>query len=207
MRITEGTGGYMCGRHIPPPLSLSPPSLMSTSRPLVTGTYDSPESADRAYSDFRERGYSDEDIHVMMSEDARKRYYDRDADAVKIDEGSKAMEGAGAGAAVGGTLGGVVGAIAGIGGAVLVPGIGVIAGPLAGALAGAGAGGAGGSLVGALIGAGIPEDHAEMYKRDIESGNIVMGVHPRDDDRDYVRDRYREYGARNVYSSYDTETV
>ena len=30
---------------------------------------------------------------------------------------------------------------------------------------------------------------------------------PLDEDRDYVRDRYQEYGARNVYTSYEDEPV
>ncbi len=170
-------------------------------RPLLTGSYSDYESADRAYSDLRERGYTDEDLHVIMSEDTKKRYYDRDVDQIKIEEGSKAMEGAGVGAAVGGTAGGVIGAIAGIGGAILIPGLGAIAGPLAGALAGAGAGGAGGSLIGALVGAGIPEETAHAYEKDIKDGRVVMGVHPRDDDREYVRERYDTYGAENVYYS------
>ena len=168
-------------------------------RPLMTGTYRDYNQADRAYADLRDRGYTDEDIHVIMSEDTKKHYYDRGVDQVEIEEGSKAMEGAGTGAAVGGTAGGVIGAIAGVGGAVLIPGLGAIAGPLAGALAGAGAGGAAGSLVGALVGAGIPEETAHEYQRDVENGGVVMGVHPRDDDRDYVRSRYDEYGAENVY--------
>ena len=168
-------------------------------RPMMTGSFRDYESADRAYADFRDRGYSDEDIHVIMSEDTKKHYYDRDVDEVEIKEGSKAMEGAGAGAAIGGSAGGIIGAIAGVGGAVLIPGIGAIAGPLAGALAGAGAGGAAGSIVGALVGAGIPEETAHEYRKDIDEGGVVMGVHPRDEDRDYVRGRYDEYGARNVY--------
>ncbi len=167
-------------------------------RPMMTGTFGDPTSANRAYTDFRDRGYTDEDIHVIMSDDARERY-NRDVDEVRIEEGSKAMEGAGAGAAIGGSAGGVIGAIAGIGGAVLIPGLGAVAGPLAGALAGAGAGGAAGSLVGALVGAGIPEDQAKVYEKDVREGNYVVGVHPRDDDRDYVRSRYDEYGASNVY--------
>ena len=175
-------------------------------RPMMTGTFRDYESADRAYSTFRDRGYTDDDIHVIMSEDTKKRYYDRDVDEVKIEEGSKAMEGAGAGAAIGGSAGGIIGAIAGVGGAVLIPGIGAIAGPLAGALAGAGAGGAAGSLVGALIGAGIPEERAKEYERDVKEGGVVMGVHPRDDDRDYLKERYTEYGADNVYYN-DPSTV
>jgi hypothetical protein len=172
----------------------------TTNRPLVTGTFRDRNDLDRAVADVRQRGYTDDDLHVVMSDETRKRYYDRDADTVEIEEGSKAMEGAGVGAAVGGTTGGVIGAIAGIGGAVLIPGIGAIAGPLAGALAGAGAGGAAGSLVGALIGAGIPEERAKLYEKDVKDGGMVLGVHPRtDDDRDYLHSRYDEYGASNVY--------
>lgn len=172
---------------------------MADNRSILTGTFRDNASADRAYSSFRDRGYTDDDIHVIMSDETRKRYYDRDADTIEIKEGSKAMEGAGTGAAIGGSAGGIIGAIAGIGGAVVIPGIGAIAGPLAGALVGAGAGGAAGSLVGALVGAGIPEEQAKVYESDVKEGGIVMGVHPRDEDRDYLRGRYDEYGADNVY--------
>ena len=174
--------------------------MTTSDRPAVFGTFRDSAAADRAYTDFRDRGYTDDDIHVVMSDETRKRYYDRDASEVKIEEGSKAMEGAGAGAAIGGTAGGVIGALFGVGGAVILPGIGAIAGPIAGALAGAGAGGAAGSLLGALVGAGIPEETAKIYENDVKDGGIVMGVHPRDDDHDYVQSRYNEYGAGNVYA-------
>lgn len=172
---------------------------MADNRPLVTGTFNDYDSADRAYRSFRDRGYTDDDIHVMMSDDTRKKYYDRDN--VEIEHGSKAMEGAGAGAAIGGTTGGIIGALAAAGATAVIPGLGLaIAGPLAGALAGAGAGGAAGSLLGALVGAGIPEDRAKTYESDLKEGGVVMGVHPRgDDDHTYVTNQYSEYGARNVY--------
>ena len=173
--------------------------MTSTDRSLYTGTYRDPASFNRSYAALRDRGYTDDDIHVIMSDDTRERY-NRDVAEVEIEQGSKAAEGAGAGAAIGGTAGGVLGALIGIGGAVIVPGIGAVAGPLAGALAGAGAGGAAGSLLGALVGAGIPEDQAKVYERDLDDGGIVMGVHPRnDDDRDFLDTHYREYGADNVY--------
>ena len=175
--------------------------MTNDNRPIITGTFRDKDTLDRAVTDFRSRGYTDDDFHVVMSEDTRNDYY-ADGDAA-IEEGSKAMEGAGAGAATGGTLGGIIGAIAGIGGAVIVPGIGAVAGPLAGALAGAGAGGAAGSLLGALVGAGIPEEHAKTYESDVKAGGTMLGVHPRtDEDREYLRTRYTEYGADNVYASY-----
>lgn len=171
-----------------------------TNRPLYTGTFRDRDALDQTVSGLRERGYTDDDLHVIMSDDARKKYYDRDVDTVEIDEGSKAMEGAGTGAAIGGTTGGIIGALAGIGGAVILPGIGAVAGPIAGALAGAGAGGAAGSLLGALVGAGIPEDRAKVYESDVKEGGMVLGVHPRNDsDRDFIQSRYNESGADNVY--------
>ena len=178
---------------------------MDTTRPIVTGTFRDRDALDRAVTDFRAKGYTDDDFHVVMNEDTRTRYYADDD--VAIEEGSKALEGAGAGAATGGTLGGVIGAIAGIGGAIAIPGLGAVAGPLAGALAGAGAGGAAGSLLGALVGAGIPEDHAKRYEADVQDGGMFLGVHPRDEDHAYVRDRYTEYGADNVYYSTDRAGV
>ena len=171
---------------------------MDTNRPIVTGTFRDRDNLDRTVSDLRSRGYTDDDFHVIMSDETRERYHA--GGDVEIEQGSKAMEGAGAGAATGGTLGGVIGAIAGIGGAVIIPGIGAVAGPIAGALAGAGAGGAAGSLVGALVGAGIPEDQATVYENDVKDGGMVLGVNPRTDaDRDYINSRYNEYGADNVY--------
>ena len=169
-------------------------------RPIVTGLFNDADSADRAYSDLRERGYTDDDIHVVMSEDTQKKYYNRED--VEIEHGSKAMEGAGTGAAVGGTVGGVLGAIAAVGTTALIPGLGLaIAGPLAGALAGAGAGGAAGSLLGALVGAGIPEDRAKIYEEGVNDGGIVVGAHPRnDEDREYFSKQFNTYGGRNVWA-------
>ena len=164
----------------------------------VSGIYYDRESADRAYQAARERGYGDDDINVLMSDETRKKYYGDDpADDTA---GSKAMEGAGTGAAIGGTLGGIVGAIADVGTSILIPGLGLaVAGPLAGALAGAGAGGAAGTLVGALAGAGIPEDRAKHYETSVRDGGMVVGVRPRsDDDAAYFENSFREYGGRDV---------
>lgn len=172
---------------------------MATDRPIVTGLYRDSDSADRAYRSLRDRGYSDEEIHVVMSDDTRKKYYNRDD--VEIEEGSKAMEGAGAGAAVGGTVGGILGAIVAVGSNVVLPGAGlVVAGPLAGALAGAGAGGAAGSLVGALVGAGIPEERAKVYEEGVKEGEIVVGAHPRDRaEAEAVARDLERHGGREVY--------
>lgn len=173
--------------------------MATQTRPVVTGSFRSADDADRAYRSLRDRGYTDEDVHVVMSDETQKDYYNRSN--VEIEHGSKAMEGAGTGAAIGGTAGGILGALAAAGTAVALPGLGLaIAGPIAGALAGAGAGGAAGSLLGALVGLGIPEDRAKVYEDDLKNGNIVMAAHPRDDkDREYISGEFGRYNATNLH--------
>ncbi|WP_316934295.1 hypothetical protein [Hymenobacter sp. AT01-02] len=112
------------------------------------GTFRDRDSAERAYQSLSSRGYSKDDVNVLMSDDTRKTHFGSDTPDTEL--GDKAMEGAGVGSAIGGTAGAVIGAIAAIGTSVALPGLGlVIAGPIAAALAGAGAGGLTGGLVGA----------------------------------------------------------
>lgn len=166
---------------------------------MLTGTFRDRESAERAYASLASRGYTKDDVSVLMSDEARRRHFDT-VQARETELGSKAAEGAATGAAVGG----VTGAIAGVllaAGTIALPGLGlVIAGPLAAALAGLGAGGAAGGLIGALIGAGIPEERAKLYETDVKSGRIVMGVRPRtDEDAAYLEREWRSYQGENIY--------
>ena len=165
---------------------------------MLTGMFRDRDSAERAYQSMEKRGYTRDDLNVMMSDDTRKKYY---SDDTTSEVGNKALEGAGAGSAIGGTLGAVAGAIAAIGTSVLIPGLGlVVAGPLAAALAGAGAGGITGGIVGALIGAGIPEDRAKRYEEGIKGGGIVMGVRPRSaEDAAYLEEEWKTHRGEEIY--------
>lgn len=166
---------------------------------MMTGMFRDRESAERAYSSLSSRGYSKDDVNLVMSDDTRKRHFgDHTADS---DLGDKALEGAGAGSAIGGTLGAIVGAVAAIGTSVALPGLGlIIAGPLAAGLAGAGAGGLTGGLLGALVGSGIPEDRAKEYENGVKEGGIVMGVHPRnDEDANYLENEWRNSNGSSIY--------
>lgn len=167
---------------------------------MLTGLFNDRESTDRAYTSLRERGYTDDDINVMMSDQTRDTWFADDDDA-DTELGSKALEGAGAGSAIGGTLGAIIGGIAAIGTNVLLPGLGlVVAGPLAAALTGAGAGGLTGGLVGALIGSGIPEERAKYYDEGIRNGGAVVGVTPRTaEDADYFENEWKNYNGQHIY--------
>jgi hypothetical protein len=166
---------------------------------MLTGLFRDRDSTESAYRSLRDRGYSDDDINVLMSDETRDKYY---ADGDSELEGNKALEGTGAGAAIGGTLGALIGGIAAIGTNVVLPGLGLVVwGPIAAALAGAGAGGLTGGLVGALIGWGIPEDRAREYETGIREGGTVLGVSPRsDEDADFFENEWRtNYRGEHVY--------
>jgi hypothetical protein len=170
---------------------------------IVTSSFRDRDSAEKAYADLRTRGYTDKEIHVLMSDETRKKLFGdgQDPSTMELEHGNKAMSGAGVGGVAGGAIGATILGIMAAGAAVTIPGLGlVIAGPLAGALAGGAAGAAAGGLVGTLVGFGIPDEHAKTYERDIKDGSIVLGFNPRnEDDARLVGDQWRTSGT-HVYS-------
>lgn len=165
-------------------------------RPIMTRAFRDRESAERAYNAIAARGYDSGDIHMIMSDDTRKRLFSKDD--VKTDMGNKALEGAGVGGAVGGAVGATLVGIAAAAATLTVPGIGlVIAGPIAGALAGGAAGATAGGLMGLLVGAGIPEERAKLYETDLKEGGIVLGVKPKhEEDARYFETEWEGMHAR-----------
>lgn len=165
---------------------------------MVTGLFRDRDSAEHAYQSVSSRGYTSDEINVIMSDDARKTHF---TDGRETELGNKAAEGAGIGSAIGGTLGAIAAAAAAVGTTLLIPGLGlVVAGPLAAAVAGAGAGGLAGGLVGALIGWGIPEEHVKHYEEGIKSGGILLSVKPRnDEDAAYFEQNWKSNHAEQVY--------
>lgn len=164
---------------------------------MITGSFRDREAAERAFETLRSRGYSDSEIHIIMSDDTRKRLFTKGDE--KGDFGNKALEGTAVGGTAGGVLGATITAIVAAGTTLAIPGLGlVIAGPLAGALAGGAVGAAAGGLVGMLVGAGIPEDRAKLYEQDLKAGHIVVAVKPRSVDEADVIEREWEMQGQKV---------
>lgn len=165
---------------------------------MMTGMFRDRDSAEGAYRSLTSRGYTKDDVNVLMSDETRKKHF-MDSD-VETDLGNKALEGAAVGAGIGGTLGAILAGIAAVG-TLAIPGVGLIAaGPIAAALAGLGAGAATGGLIGALVGAGIPEEQAKLYDKGINEGGIVMGVTPRsDEDADYFEREWKNHRGEHIY--------
>jgi hypothetical protein len=172
----------------------------TTDRGMLTGMFSDRESTEHAYNTLHERGYTKDDINLVMSDETRKKHFSGDVKETEI--GTKAAEGAGKGSAIGSTVGAIAGVIAAIGTSLVIPGLGiVIAGPIAAGLAGAGAGGITGGIIGALVGSGIPEERAKLYESGIKDGNIVMGVKPRnDEDAKYFENNWRTNKAEEIHN-------
>jgi hypothetical protein len=162
---------------------------------LVTGLFKNRVAAEAAVDAILKRGYTRDDISVLMSDATRSKEF-------ALQTRSHAADGAGIGGAVGGAVGAVLATIVAVGTTLFLPGINlVIAGPIAAALAGAGAGAATGGVIGALIGAGIPEYRAKVYDTELRGGGILMGVEARSDEEvDRLEELLEDVGAEHVRS-------
>lgn len=187
-----GTGGTFTG---------TTTSTTNPSGTLVTGLFRDRDSAEAAYNAASARGYSRDDVNLVMSDETRTRHFGNDMAGTETELGNKAAEGAGIGGAIGGTLGAIAAAIAAVGTTLALPGIGlVVAGPLAAAIAGAGAGAASGGLIGALIGWNIPEERVKHYEQGIKEGGILMGMRTRnDEDATYLENEWKQNRGEHVY--------
>ena len=166
---------------------------------LVTGLFPDRESAEAAYGTAEARGYTKDDLNLVMSDETRSRHFANDQATTEL--GNKAAEGAGVGGAIGGTVGAVVAAIAAVGTTLALPGLGlVIAGPLAAAVAGAGAGAASGGLLGALIGWNMPEERVKRYEEGVQKGGILMGLRARnEEDAAHLESAWTQGRGEQVY--------
>ena len=164
---------------------------------IVTGLFPDRESAESAYGSITKRGYAQDDVNLVMSDETRKKHFAVDNRETEL--GNKALKGAGAG--IGGAVGATLAAIPAIGTTLALPGLGLlIAGPLAAGIAGAGVGGATGGLIGLLVGAGIPEERVKVYEEGIKKGGILMGVTPRNaEDAEYFEHDWKKNRGEAVY--------
>ena len=117
----------------------------------------------------------------------------------KLDEDTKADEGAISGAALGGIAGALLSMLT-TAGAMAIPGLNlVVTGPLVAALASLGAGALAGGVVGGLIGAGIPEHEAKLYEKEIRNGGVLLAVQALDDQqKNSIKEALKTTDAYNI---------
>jgi len=163
------------------------------SKDFVTGFFKTRAAAEAAVDAIIKRGYTRDDISVLMSDATKSKEF-------AVQTRSHAADGMGIGGAIGGTVGAVLAAIVAVGTAIAIPGLGlVVAGPIAAALAGAGAGATTGGLIGLLVGTGIPEHRAKVYETGVRGGGILLGIEAKSsDDVEKLETLLEDIGAENV---------
>jgi hypothetical protein len=172
---------------------------------VVTGISRTAKDAEGAYESARARGYADNDITVVMTEETRSRLFPagtRSALNHKVaEEADNKTSPAELGGPKGGTMGTLAPVLAAAGVFLLLPGFGIIAaGPLAVALTAAGTVGLAGGLVGALTHWGIPPERTETYESSIRNGGILLGVNVHDAaELAYFREAWSRAGAELVH--------
>jgi hypothetical protein len=166
---------------------------MATKDKMVTGVFRDRVNSQNVYEWLRNRGYTAQEINVMMSESTRSSYAAEDEREERIRSGSAAAEGVGVGGAIGTAVGATLGAVLAIGTSLAIPGLGlVVAGPLAAAFAGGGAGAVAGGIIGGLVGLGIPEPNARAYQEALREGGVVIGVVPHNSEEVNTIEQYFE---------------
>jgi len=173
---------------------------MATREKLVTSVFRDRVNSQNVYEWLRNRGYTPQEINVMMSESTRTAYLSADEKEGKLRSGSAAAEGVGVGGAIGTAIGATLGAILAIGTSLAIPGLGlIVAGPLAAALAGGGAGAVTGGIIGGLVGLGIPEPNARAYQEALREGGVVLGVVPHNPEEvNVIRQYFEDHGGENI---------
>src|SRR5205085_12071781 len=86
---------------------------------MLTGLFSDKESSEGAYRSLRDRGYSDDEITVIMSDETRNKWFGDDDDS---ELGTNAAVGTGYGSAIGGTVGSISGGISAVGANLVRPG-------------------------------------------------------------------------------------
>ena len=156
----------------------------------IAGIFDSRIEAERALNELLNRGFSESDISIIMSDKTKTKFFG--------DSGHGAAEGGLAGAALGGALGALAAALVAVG-TVVIPGAGlVVAGPIVAALSGAGAGATVGGLAGALGGAGFDAAEASKFEDAVKAGKAVLVVQ--------VDNEEESRTAHTVLASYNATT-
>jgi len=159
---------------------------------IVTATFKDRAASQTALDSLERVGIRGDQISLVMTDDTRRNHF-------KLDEESKADEGAISGAALGG-IAGVLLSMLTTAGVMMIPGLNlVVAGPIVAALAGLGGGAVTGGIIGGLVGAGIPEHEAKIYEGEIRNGGVLIAVEALDDvQKDKIKTALKASDAYNI---------
>jgi len=173
--------------------------MTAAKQKLVTAVFRDRVDAQSVYEWLRNRGYTPQEINVMMSEGTHAAYLSTEEKESKMHAGSDMASGVGVGGTIGTAVGATLGALLAVGSMVAIPGLGMVAGPIVAALAGGGAGAVTGGVIGGLVGLGIPEPNARAYQEALREGGVVVGVAPHSsEDVSEIKTHFEEHRGENI---------
>ncbi len=168
---------------------------VDNARSTVVGVFEHRDQAEAAISELHSAGFDDSQIGIAT------RGGTGTGDAATGETGGATAEGAGHGLVTGALTGGIVGALASL----LIPGVGPVlaGGILAATLGGAALGAATGTLLGALVKLGVPEEDAQYYEGEFQSGRTIVTVRAngKQAEAENILRRYGAYDVNNRRSS------
>lgn len=175
--------------------------------PTVIGVFNNRSQAEKAVSDIRTAGISEDRVSIVARGNASgtgttttnrdsnwdaKDIHRNDAGDAKMTNTTQDLSN---GTTTGGAIGGVAGLLAGAG-LLTIPGVGPILalGPIVSGLAGAAVGG----VAGALVDLGISPNRSKFYQSEIEQGGIVAAIQCDQSKIDNIASILRNNGAKDV---------
>ena len=165
------------------------------SKNRLTAIFENEVDAREALYNLEHKGYSREEITLLMS----KKTFDEKHMHFMVK--TKVPEGATVGAGLGGLAGALAGALVAIGSATLTGGLGLFAaGPIVAALAGAGVGTAAGGMIGGLLGLGFSEKEARHIDEKLSNGHVVIDIVLKDHDpTELKRELEEKHNSEVIY--------
>jgi hypothetical protein len=162
----------------------------------LSGVFTDRRSAELAYDLLQEMGYFEDEVSVLMSDEARVRYFPSPEFKGEV-IGDTIQRGPGFGGVVGVVAGTALGGLLGAAASLIIPGPGVgVVGPLATVLLGAAVGGVSGVLLGSLLGIGSLDKSAKKYGGRIKQGNVIIAVNPiSEEDAEKISREWRTAGG------------
>jgi hypothetical protein len=152
--------------------------------------------ADKAYASLLKRGYSEDEISVLMSDETLNKHLSDTSDHSEPESRPATEEKMGQ--VIGGTTGAVTGLFFSLS-LITVPGLGIsIAGPVVAGIAGA----LTGRTLGGIIGSKIPTTHSETYEEGVKEGGIIISVDPKNiAERDAIIQDFQLHNGRDILTN------
>jgi hypothetical protein len=165
----------------------------------ISAVFLTKENADKAYNALLKRGYSRDEISLLMSDETLNKHFNQSNEhsepEAKLAEHAKVD--------LGTTLGGTAGAVTGILyslSLISIPGLGIaIAGPWLAGLTGAAAGAITGRTIGNIITSKVAKENTDSYEGGVREGGIIISVDPRNlADKNAIINEFKHYHGQDI---------